>query len=136
MIEVNYVAVLVAAVASFVVGFAWYHPAVFGAMWMKLSGVTPSMAEAGKKKMMQSMVLGFVGTLITAYVLAHFVTVWGAVDFIGALQLGFWVWLGFQMPISLGAVLWEQKPWNLFALNGAYWLVSTSVMAVIITFMR
>ncbi len=128
-------AVLVAAVASFIVGFVWYHPSVFGIMWMRWSGISPSAAEAGKKKMVQSMVSGFVGSLVTAYVLAHFVAVWGAVDMMGAIQLGFWAWLGFQMPIMLGSVLWEQKSWNLFALNGAYWLVSTIVMAKVLVWM-
>ena len=135
MVEVNYVAVLVAAVASFVVGFVWYHPSVFGTMWMRLAGMTPSAMEAGKKKMMQSMVLAFVGSVIMAYVLTHFIAVWGANDFMGALQLGFWTWLGFQMPIQLGSVLWEQKSWNLFALNGAYWLVNTIVIAEVLVWM-
>jgi len=135
MVEVNYLTVLVAAVVSFVIGFGWYHPSVFGTMWMRWSGITPSSAEAGKKKMVQSMVLGFVGTLVSAYVLAHVVAVWGATDFMDAVQLGFWVWLGFQMPISLGSVLWEQKSWNLFALNGAYWLVTTIAMAKVLVFM-
>ena len=135
MIEVNYVAVLIATFAGFFLGFTWYHPSVFGTMWMRLSGITPAMAEAGKKNMMQSMVLGFVSTFVTAYVLAHFAAVWGAVDFTGALQLGFWIWLGFQMPIQLGSVLWEQKSWNLFALNGAYWLCGTIVMAEVLVWM-
>ena len=135
MIEVNYVAVLASAVAGFVVGFVWYHPKVFGTMWMKISNISPAAMEAGKKMMMQSMALGFVGTVITAYVLAHFVTVWGATDLMGAIQLGFWVWLGFQMPIQLGSVLWEQKSWNLFALNSAYWLVNTIVMAKVLVWM-
>jgi|CXWL01.1.fsa_nt_gi hypothetical protein len=135
MIEVNYMAVLAATVVGFVVGFAWYHPSVFGTMWMRLSGISPSAAEAGKKKMMQSMVIGFVSTLVTAYVLAHFVAVWGATDFMDALQMGFWIWLGFQMPIHLGSVLWEQKSWNLFALNAAYWLVGTVAMAETLVWM-
>ena len=135
MVEVNYMAVLVATVVAFGVGFTWYHPSVFGTMWMRLSGITPAMANEGKQNMMQSMVLGFVATLVSAYVLAHFVAVWDAVDFMGALQLGFWVWLGFQMPMVLGSVLWDRKPWALFALNGAYWLVSTVVMAVVLVFM-
>jgi hypothetical protein len=135
MVEVNYIAVLVASIVSFVVGFVWYHPSVFGTMWMKLSNVSPAVADAGNKNMMQSMVMGFVGTVISAYVLSHFVAVWGASDFLGAVQLGFWVWLGFQMPMALGSVLWEQKSWNLFALNGAYWLVTSIVMASVLVFM-
>lgn len=137
MIEVSYFAILVAAVIGFVVGFVWYHPSVFGTMWMRLAKVNPDMSgSAAKKMMMQSMALGFLATVVSAYVLAHFVSVWAAVDFMDALQLGFWTWLGFQMPILLGSVLWEMKSWNLFFLNSAYWLVVTIVIVEVLVWMK
>lgn len=134
MIEINFGAVFVAAIAGFLVGFTWYHPNVFGTLWMRLAKVNPGSADA-KKMMVQSIVLGFVVTAISAYVMAHFIAVWGAVNFLEAAQFGFWVWMGFQMPILIGSVLWEQKPWNLFFLNGAYWLVSMIVMSGILVWM-
>ena len=136
MIEVNYMAVLVAAVASFIVGFVWYHPKVFGAMWMKLVNVTPDMTERAKKNMLQSMTIAALSAIVTAYVLAHFVAAWGAANIMDAVQLGFWAWFGFQTPIILGRVLWEMKSWNLFFLNGAYWLVSSIVIAVVLVWFQ
>lgn len=37
MPDVNYLAVLVSAIASMVLGMIWYNPSVFGNTWMKLS---------------------------------------------------------------------------------------------------
>jgi hypothetical protein len=41
-------------------------------------------------------------------------------------------WLGFMMPLNIGAYLWENKPFKLFALNTAHYLVSLIVMAAIL----
>ncbi len=35
----NWLAMLVALVASFVIGFIWYHKALFGTTWMQLVGL-------------------------------------------------------------------------------------------------
>ncbi len=39
MVDINYGAVLVAAIIEIVLGFLWYGP-FFGKMWMKSIGVT------------------------------------------------------------------------------------------------
>jgi len=130
---INYLAVLVAAVASVVLGFVWYGP-LFGKTWAQLMGFDKKkMAEAKKKGMpKQTWVLMILGTLVTSYVLAHFVDYLDAVNVAGALQAGFWLWLGFIVPVQLGMVLWEGKPWKLYFLNAAYYLVNLSVMATIL----
>ena len=78
------------------------------------------------------MVGGFITALVMAYVLAHFVAIAGAGDAMGALQLAFWIWLGFIATVQIGIVLWEGKPWKLYFLNAAYWLVNLAVMAIIL----
>jgi len=40
MIEVNYLAVFIATIASFVFGWLWYGP-LFGKAWMRMMGYTP-----------------------------------------------------------------------------------------------
>ena len=45
--EINFLAVLVAALSSFVVGFVWYNPKVFGTIWMKEVGMTEEKAKQG-----------------------------------------------------------------------------------------
>ena len=131
--DINYLAVLVAAVASMALGFLWYGP-LFGKTWAQLMGFDKKkMAEAKKKGMpKQTWVLMVAGTLVTSYVLAHFVDYLDATNVAGALQAGFWLWLGFIVPVQLGMVLWEGKPWKLYFINVAYYLVNLSVMAVIL----
>lgn len=135
MTDVNLVAVLVAGIVPLILGSVWYNPKFLGTLWMKLARLTPEMMEDGKKKMPLHMFLGFITALITAYVLAHFSIVWGVFDYIDALELAFWVWLGFQMPVNLGAVLWEGKSWKLFFINTGYQLIMLAlVMLVLVLF--
>jgi len=44
-LSVNWLAVLVAAVAQMIVGFIWFSPALFGKTWMVLHGIDPNSSE-------------------------------------------------------------------------------------------
>lgn len=129
---VDYSAIIVAAIASMIVGFVWYMPAVFGRAWMKSGGIPESSMEAGKKKMPLMMGAGLAAQFVMAYVLAHVGNAFGASGISGALALAFWMWLGFVATVLLGSVLWEMKPVKYYLINALYWLVSISVMAMII----
>ena len=135
-VDINYLAVLVAAISNMVLGFLWYGP-FFGKSWMKLMNLDKKkMEEAKKKGMGKTYALAFVGALVMAYVLAHaivFASAYLDVDGISAgLMAGFWNWLGFIVPVMLGMVLWDNKPWKLYFLNVGYYLVSLLVMGVIL----
>jgi hypothetical protein len=132
MPSVNYVAVLVAAVASMVVGFLWYGP-LFGKMWMKLSGLK----EMGdKSQAARNYGLTFVGSLVMAYVLAALLSLTNTASLMEALKMALWSWLGFQATILLGTVLWEGKSWNLYFLNVSYWLVNLLVIAAVLSYLK
>ena len=128
-IAINYWAVLVAAIVSFVVGWLWYGP-LFGKMWKGLMGYTDESIKAMAMKPATSMFWGFVTALITAYVLAYFLALSGVSTVEGACTLAFWIWLGFFATVALGSVLWEGKPIKLFILNAAHQLVALILMAV------
>lgn len=137
-VPINELAVLAAAVASMVIGFVWYGP-LFGKQWMALSGMTKENIEEAKKKGMSKMyVLTFIGSLAMSYVLAHslfFAATYLNVEGLNAgLQTGLWNWLGFIAPVTLGTVLWDNKPWKLWVLHNAYWLVTLTVMGVILAY--
>ncbi|MBS3127003.1 DUF1761 domain-containing protein [Candidatus Woesearchaeota archaeon] len=132
-ITVNYVAVLVAAIVSMVLGALWYSPVLFGKQWMKLSNIDPKKMPEMKKKAKTSYALNFVAVLVMAYVLAHTVQYAQAATVFEGVQAGFWVWLGFIATVLLGSVLWEGKPWKLYLLNAAHYFVSLVVMGVILT---
>ncbi len=133
LVEVNFLAVLVATLASFVVGWAWYSPLLFIKPWMKLRGQDPDEVLKGGMQMPWGlMAVEFVTTLIMAFFVAEFAAWVGATTLVGGLVLGFWIWLGFYATTMLGPVLWEKVPLKLYAISAGRWLVSILVMAAII----
>lgn len=128
---VNYLAVLLAAVGSMVVGYLWFGP-LFGKTWMKMTG----MKEMGdQSKMAQNYVLAYVSAALSAYVLAMFLSLTHVTELTGALFLAFWVWLGFQATIMLSGVLWYKQSWNLYFLLVSQQLVSVLVAAAILVYL-
>lgn len=132
MFEVTFVPILAAAIASTIIGYIWYHPKVFGTTWMRGTNLTPQAIEAGKKKMPIMAFVGFLASMVAAYVLNYFGIAWGVYDWIGGVELGIWVWIGFVAPTMLGMVLWEQKSFKYYAIVAGFWLVSFVVMSVML----
>lgn len=126
---VNYLAVLVATIASFVIGGLWYGP-LFGKHWMRLTKLTKKDAQKGNVKL--SYILGFISSLVTAYVLAFLISLTDVLGALGGAIVAFWVWLGFVATFQLSQVLWEMKPFQLWMLNNAYNLLMLLVMGAII----
>ena len=121
-----------------VIGGLWYGP-VFGKYWVKQMGWSHDHMEKMKRDMNKNggmaMMYGkaFVAALVMAYVLAHFVVLWGVSDIHGAFVLTFWVWLGFVATTLIDSVLWEGKSWNLYVLNAANKFVTIFVMSLILS---
>lgn len=124
--------ILASAVVSTLIGWIWYHPKVFGATWMRLSGITPEMAERGKRRMPIYALIAFCMSILVAYVMSHFVIAWNVSDWKSAFELGLWVWIGFTAPPMLGMVLWEHKPVRAYVIVSVYWLVAFIAMATIL----
>ena len=131
--DIHYIAVILSALASMIIGFLWYGP-IFGKMWMSMMGFTSKDMDKAKQKGVGKYYLtALIGSLITAFVLAYFIEYINVESVLQALQFGFWVWLGFIATVMLGTVLWEGKPVKLYFLNIMYQLVNIEVMAVILT---
>ncbi len=133
-VDINYWAIIVSAVASFILGMLWYSPLLFGKPWMKMMGLTQQHAEAAKKKGMAKYYIGnFIATLIMVYILSHFVDYAQAKTISDGLQLGVWVWLGFIATLLFGSILWEGKPFKLYLINAGYRLVELLIVASILS---
>ncbi len=132
--SVNYWAVLVAAVAAYAIGAFWFSPLGFGKAWVKLQKI-----DAKKMKQMMANTNmkvsyggSFLGQLLTAFVLAQILALTGIATLTGALELAFWVWLGFVATVQAGKVFWNAAPWSLWFLETAHNLVSLLVVAAIL----
>jgi hypothetical protein len=128
MPKVNYLAVVVAAVAAFVASSAWY--ALFGNEVMELRGVDPATA-ADTATPTWTMLFVVVQSLVVAFMLAYYVVHLGIVDLKGAMRLGVLVWI-FPAMILLGSVVHEGVPLGLAGIHAGDWLVKLLLMAVIL----
>ena len=135
MFEVTFLPILVAGIANVILGMVWFNPRVFGTAWMANINMTPEMAEKGKKQMPIMAGIAFLAAMVVAYVMNYFGIAWGVFDWIGAIELGFWSWVGFVAPTMLGMVLWEMKPIKYYAIVSGFWLVSFIMIAVILVLM-
>lgn len=134
---VNFLAVLVSAVAAMVLGFVWYHPKVFGAKWLRYIHMTEK--ETKEMNMGQSYLIMFVGALVTAYVMAHFLFYSNAQTALDGVKTGFWLWLGFVATTGLGDVLFGgklKKPWGMYLIQMGHYLVDFAILGAILTVWR
>ena len=128
MPEVNYLAVIAAAVATFALGALWYSPALFGKAWQREAGVT----EEKMKTSNMALIFGltFVLSLIAAGVFALFLGPRPPM----ALGLG----AGFSAGLcwvaaSLGIdYLFERKSLKLWLINGGYHTLQFTIIGLIL----
>jgi len=126
MPEVNYIAVVLAALSAFLLGGLWYS-VLFGRKWMVLTGQSEEKLKSGNP----AIVFGgaFLLNLIAAWVLAMF---------IGPQDLRFGAAAGLSVGLcwvsaSLGVnYLFERRPLGLWLINGGYFTVQFAVMGAII----
>jgi|SRR3989344_2306196 len=130
-VNVNYIAVVVAAIVSMVLGAIWHGP-LFGKVWMKAAKKTQKDLDASKGDMPKLYAITFVGALVTAYVLAVFISWAQATTIALAVIFGFLVWVGFVLTSSLGPLIWEDRNQHLFLISVGYSFVSLIIMAAII----
>jgi hypothetical protein len=138
-IPINYVAVLVAGVASMIVGFLWYSPALFGKKWAILKGYTDESLKAAQAGMGKWYGVSFVLSLLMAYMLAHVMFFSDNFFHKGLLAVGWtsalFMWLGFVMPVQVTQQIFGERKWKLFAIDTGYQLVSLLVMGLVIGLM-
>ena len=135
VVEINYLAVLLAAAASMIVGLVWYTRGVFGNTWGTLAGVDLNKAASGME-MARLMATVFLGSLVTAYVLAHVIFITNHFfrnAFVqDALTTSFWVWLGIVALRLFTHDLFENRRRKLTLINIGFELATFMTMGLVI----
>ncbi len=132
MPDLNYLAVVVAAVAAFVSAFVYY--AVFARQYQAVSPAARESAQARPEpwKLGVQFLTGLVLTLVVAGFAAKLeITTVG-----GGVLLALALWVGFPATLWVGAMMWEKSPWRLAALHAGDWLLKLLVVAVIVSVWR
>lgn len=133
--DINLIAVVLAALAAFFVGWVWYG-AIFGKLWRRLVGLSLEDMKSMKMTPIGASVGTIAVSFLMAYVLAHGIEFGNAYlrteGIAGGLQAAFWYWLGFAVPITSMSFLYEGKSWKLWAVNAGYYLATLLSMGAII----
>lgn len=126
--QLNFAAVLVAALACFVLGGIWYSPLMFAQAWMREAGLTETdLARGGKGRIFG---VAFLCTLVMAFNLAAFIGREASLTF--AVFAGIAAGLGW-VAMSLGVIyLFERRSLKLWAINSGYLILAFILMSAII----
>jgi hypothetical protein len=125
----NYPAVLVAAIAYWILGAVWYG-VLFGKSWMVLEGMTE--AQAKSMNPVLPYVISFLLNILIAYSLAQ-ICIWRNANTVGrGASVGVLLWIGFVGPITFTTYMYEMRPKELFAINQFYPLAGMVMMGAIL----
>ena len=133
--DVNLWSVLVAAIATMIVGFLWYSPLLFAWPWMVAMGYDPedkAKIQEMRKSAGKSYALAFVASLVAAFVLGKIIEVTTVDTAVYGMKIGFAMWLGFVTTVQLTAKLFGNQPTKLYLINTGYQLVCYLAMGAIL----
>ena len=134
--KLNYPAVIVAALAHFVLGGLWYS-LLFANKFIQLMGwTTAQINELENQSHTKDYIAAFASSLILVYILAHFVQYTKAKSALDGLQTAFWLWLGFVVTTQIATVIFEGRKPGLYLLNIGYQFVACAVAGIILAIWR
>ena len=135
--QLNFPAVLVSAVAAFILAFLWYMPPTFGLRWADLTKRYTGLsdAELGSNIPMKAG-LWFVGFVVNAFALAILINLTQTADVRGAVTLGLVTCFGIGAVVSSWPPIHAKQPWGIWLMNNGLFLLQQIVMASILTLWR
>jgi hypothetical protein len=155
--EINFLAVLVAAVSTLLVGFIWYDPRVFGTIWMKETGLTEDKMKNNNMLLIFGMAV-FYAFLMSFVLMQLTIHQHGAFGMIGGDDVtakpsyaafmadygdsfrtfkhgmlhGFMTGLFMALPIIGTNALFERRSWKYTLITGGFWVVCFMIMGGIL----
>ena len=125
----HWLAILLAALAGFLVGGIWYGP-LFGKAWMKARGITPESAKEANMPLIFGTT--FALNLVAAFMLDHLYATYDApVGLHHSLVIAAIIGIGF-IATSIGVnYLFSRQPRSLFLIDAGYWITIYLVMGAI-----
>ncbi len=129
--HIHWLAVLAGAAAYWFLGAIWYSPVLFAKPWTKM--VNLKMDDPDAKKGMPMM---FIGSFVLMFVASTGIAILSNILYIGdvmhAAKLGLLVSVFFSCTSSSIAYLYTRKPAGLYAIDCGYYVVGTTLAAVVI----
>ena len=128
----NYLAIVIAAVAAWLAGAGWYM--ALGKTWTAALGTTPeNMTPTGHRPgAFLPYVYAFIAELLMAWILAGLLGHIGALTVRGGIISAAFCWLGFVMPTMAVNNIFAGRDARLLLIDGGHWLLVLVLMGAII----
>jgi Na+/H+ antiporter NhaA len=130
--DVNWLAIVVAAAAWWILGALWYAPPVFGKRWIRAAGIP---IEATQRPRAAAIVVPLIAEFVASIALAMLARATGSTTFGEGIVLGLVVGVGLLLTTYLVEATFGNRPqagtW--FAITGAYQLLGVLIASVIVT---
>jgi hypothetical protein len=125
---VNWLAVLCASIAAFLIGWVWYSRKVFGNAWLIEIGLTEESMHQAK----MPLIVG--GTFALQFVAATTLSMFlgSGSDWLIGLQAGLLIGIGWIATAYGITYLFEQRSLRIFLINTGYFLVLFATMGLIL----
>ena len=127
----NWLAIVIAAVANMIIGTLWYGNFAFGKSWVKLSG--HNMGEGMSTGPLYAMTAA--AAIVQAITMSWFVAQTGANSGAAGAIIGLYVGLGFVATAMFAEVLFAGRHPRLYAITAGYSVVVAIVQGMIIGFL-
>jgi hypothetical protein len=126
----NYLAIAVAAVASFLFEAAWYS--MFPKAWLRGIGRDPTwLANTGVSLGVQCFTAILAAALI-ATCISSFTQLTGAQTVVRGIKVAAGLWLGCVLTTFATESVFEVRGYQLFAINLGFWLLTMAMMGAIV----
>jgi len=131
-VDINYLAVLVAAIVYYLGGALWYSPILFGNTWMGLVGLTEEKIKERQKEAWKSYLTAAVSAILISYGIARVEAYLNVITVGGGLHSGFWAWICFAATTMAINNSFAGRPFKLLLIDSGYHLYGFVVMGVIL----
>jgi hypothetical protein len=129
-VKQNYLAILIAAIASFLIEAAWYSFFLQDWLqgigrtreWLMASGVNPALQYA----------TALVSAAVIAAVISRVTQMTGPQTIWRGMNIAALMWIGFVLPTWTTEYVFEVRTYKLYAINTGFWLIGMIVMGAIV----
>lgn len=129
-LKINHLAVLVAVVLQFILGFLWYGP-FFGEPWMGMVGLDTATIEANPPGAGE-WITNIVSAVVSMYVLAWLFTKINVTSLVKGLLIGLLIGVAFVLLSTMTSGMFAKDPYGLAWITGGFTTVGLALGGAIL----
>jgi len=124
-LKINHLAVLVAVVLQFVLGFLWYGP-LFGEAWMGMVGLDMATIEADPAGA-EEWISNIISAVVSMYVLAWLYTKIPVTSLVQGLLIGLLLGFAFVLLSTMVSGMFAKNPYGLAWITGGFTMLGLAL---------